>query len=581
MPWLPKLASLGSFQIDFDVVARPHDVLAADLERVDAEDLGQLVHGAFHGEGGLRGAVAAEAAARDHVGIDDAADALLVGAAIGRERARHGGGQGLAGVVAVGAGVGHHLDVERRQRAVLLGADPDLGRHLVPRRGADELVLAGPFPFHRAAVELHAGEQGQVFRHHLLLAAEAAADALGEDVDLGGGHAHQVGELGAGRERALRAGAHMPAIVLALVGDRAVGLEMHVLHARGRVGVLVDDVGFLEALRHVADLALQGAEDVAVVGDDFALVVEDRRAGFHGGHRIEHRRQELVVDDEGAHAGLGRRLALADHRGQPLADEAGDVVEHVGVVGVDEVVLMQRRAVEPARHVLPGVDGDDAGDGERLALVDLLEARMGMRRAQHLEVQHALHRDVHRVVRLARQDGVGERVGQAGAQRLAGDVVLDVLLALQGIDDRAIAGAAADVALERVRQVGLVGLVERGRGRGHHHAGGAVAALEGLRVVEGLLDGMQLAVLGEALDGGDLLAFAAERRHQAGMERLAVHPHRAGAAVAGVAAFLDAEHFQVAQEGAQALARLRFGRVQAAIDLVLAHDSSARICSAR
>ena len=220
----------------FDVVARPHDVLAPDLERVDAQRTRQLVHGAFHGEGGLRGAVAAEAAARDHVGVDDVADALLVRAAIGRDRARHGSGQGLAGMVAVGAGVRHDLHVERGQRAVLLGADLDLGRHLVPRRGADELLLAGPFPFHRPAAELHAGEQRQVFRHHLLLAAEAAADALGEDMDLRGGYAHQVGELGADRERALRAGAHVPAAVLALVGDRAVGLEVHVLHARRRVG---------------------------------------------------------------------------------------------------------------------------------------------------------------------------------------------------------------------------------------------------------------------------------------------------------------------------------------------------------
>ena len=337
----------------------------------------------------------------------------------------------------------------------------------------------------------------------------------------------------------------------------------------------------LKPLRHVADLALQGAEDVAVVGDDLALVVKDRRAGLHGGHRIEHRRQELVVDDQGAHAGLGRRLALADHRGEPLAGEAGDVVEHVRVVGIDQMILVQRGAVQPARHVLPGIDGDDARDGERLALVDLLETRVGMRRAQHLEVQQALDRDVHRVVRLARQDGVGERVGQAGAERLAGDVVLDVLLAVQRIDDRAVAGAATDVALEGMRQVGLVRLVERRRGRRHHHAGGAVAALEGLRVVEGLLDWMQLAVLGEALDGGDLAALAAEGGHQTGMERLAVQPHRAGAAVAGIAALLDAEDFQVAQEGAQALAGLRFGRVKAAVDLVFAHDSSARICSAR
>ena len=100
-------------------------------------------------------------------------------------------------------------------------------------------------------------------------------------------------------------------------------------------------------------------------------------------------------------------------------------------------------------------------------------------------------------------------------------------------------------------------------------------------VVKRLLDGMQLAVLGEAFDGGDLLAFAAEGRDQAGVERFAVQPHRAGAAVAGVATLLDAEHFQVAQEGAQALAGTRLGRVQAAIDLVLSHDSSARICSAR
>jgi hypothetical protein len=184
-------------------------------------------------------------------------------------------------------------------------------------------------------------------------------------------------------------------------------------------------------------------------------------------------------------------------------------------------------------------------------------------------------------VRLARQDGVGERVGQAGAQRLAGHVVLDVRLAVQRIDDRAIAGAAADVALERMRQVGLVDLLERRRGGRHHHAGGAVAALEGLRVMEGLLDGMQLAVLAEAFDGGDLLALAAEGRHQAGVEGMAVQPHRAGAAVAGIAALLDPEHFQVAQEGAQALAGLGFGRVQTAIDLVFAHDSSARICSAR
>ncbi len=182
---------------------------------------------------------------------------------------------------------------------------------------------------------------------------------------------------------------------------------------------------------------------------------------------------------------------------------------------------------------------------------------------------------------MARQDGVGVRVGHAGAQRLAGHVVIDVLLAVQGVDDRAIARAAADIALQRVRQVVLAMLVESLGGGRHHHAGGAIAALEGLGVVERLLDRMELAVLGQALDRRDLVALAAEGRHETGVERRAVDPHGAGAAVARVAALLDAEHLEVAQEGAQALAGFRLGRVEAAVDFVLAHDSSARICSAR
>ncbi len=359
------------------------------------------------------------------------------------------------------------------------------------------------------------------------------------------------------------------------------GLEVHVLHARRRIGHFVDGVGFLEALRHVADLALQRAEDVAVLGDDLVLVVQQRRPGLHGGDRIEHRRQDFIVDVEGAAAGLGRGLAFADHRGDALADEAGHIVQDVGVVGIDEMVFVQRGAVEPARHVFPGKDGDDTGYGQCLGPVDARDAGMGVRRAQHLEVQQSLDGDVHRVVGLARQDGVGEGIGQAGAAGLAGDVLLDVAPSVQRVDDRAVAGATADVALQGVRQVGLVRFVEGRRGRGHHHAGGAVAALEGLRVVERLLDGMKHAVLGETLDGRDLAAVAAKGGHQAGMERVAVEPHGAGAAVAGIAAFLDAEHLEVAQEGAQALAGLRFGRIETAVYFVVAHASSSRICSAR
>ena len=104
--------------------------------------------------------------------------------------------------------------------------------------------------------------------------------------------------------------------------------------------------------------------------------------------------------------------------------------------------------------------------------------------------------------------------------------------------------------------------------------------------MEVLLDRMQVVAGREALNGGDLTALRAEGRHQAGVDRLAVEPHGTGAAVALIAALLDAEHAIVTDEGAQTLARLRRDIEGFPVDRV-GHDntstaaSSARICSAK
>ena len=76
--------------------------------------------------------------------------------------------------------------------------------------------------------------------------------------------------------------------------------------------------------------------------------------------------QQLVLDLEQPAGFLGGGLGLGDHGGDPLADEAHDIVEHIGVVGIDQMILMRRRGVELARHVLPGEHGDHAGHGQRL-----------------------------------------------------------------------------------------------------------------------------------------------------------------------------------------------------------------------
>ena len=65
-----------------------------------------------------------------------------------------------------------------------------------------------------------------------------------------------------------------------------------------------------------------------------------------------------------------------------------------------------------------------------------------------------MHRDIQRVARAAGDDDRGRPgAGDVAAQRLAGLDILDVLHAGDGIGDGAIAGAAAQIALQRDRQV--------------------------------------------------------------------------------------------------------------------------------
>jgi hypothetical protein len=71
---------------------------------------------------------------------------------------------------------------------------------------------------------------------------------------------------------------------------------------------------------------------------------------------------------------------------------------------------------------------------------------------------------------------------------------------------------------------------------------------------EGVLQRVQFAVLGQALDGDDAAAFDAGDGDQARTDLAAVEQHRAGAAIAGVAADLGAgETERVTQHVGEAL----------------------------
>src|SRR5438874_1677827 len=100
-------------------------------------------------------------------------------------------------------------------------------------------------------------------------------------------------------------------------------------------------------------------------------------------------------------------------------------------------------------------------------------------------------------------------------------------------------GAAATEVRDAAVDVGIGGflILREQRGSRHHHAALAIAALRNFVLDPCLLDTMQ-ALLGESLDGDDLLADRLRHRHRTGSRRLAVHMHRTRAAKPRTAAVL-------------------------------------------
>jgi hypothetical protein len=90
-----------------------------------------------------------------------------------------------------------------------------------------------------------------------------------------------------------------------------------------------------------------------------------------------------------------------------------------------------------------------------------------------------------------------------------------------------------------------VGRVLQQRRGGHDHPRGAEAALQAVAVDEGLLDRVALGPLRQAFDAGDPPTLGLQRQHGAALHRLAVEQHRAGAALAGVAADMRAGQAQL------------------------------------
>ena len=279
-------------------------------------------------------------------------------------------------------------------------------------------------------VALGGEQQREELRIDFVAHAEAAADVVGVDAELGGV------EPGDGRQRRLD--------VRDALG-RAIQIE------RVQRGVVVRHAGL--RLHRIAGDALRGdfdADDVRGLGERLLdrilaavlvfeaevvrhVVVDARRAGFQRGGGIDHHRQVLVFDDDLFRGVLREVLGLRDHHDDRLADEA-----HLAV-----------REARPERHA------------HRTA-ADALEERQHRRRLPAGRDDVLAGHDVEHALGLARLGGVDAHdpgVRPVGAQemrrRLAVQMVIVGVAALAG-DQPLVLPAALELMLSQCRIPGSV-----------------------------------------------------------------------------------------------------------------------------
>src|SRR6266516_1949558 len=102
---------------------------------------------------------------------------------------------------------------------------------------------------------------------------------------------------------------------------------------------------------------------------------------------------------------------------------------------------------------------------------------------------------------------------------------------------------------------------------GHDEPRSAIAALEAVLLVERFLDGVHRPVCGQAFDRCDFVAVYLDAEQRAGLHRLAVQQHRAGAATGRVTADVRTGQAEpLAQDVNEQLARLELEDVLHPVD---------------
>ena len=363
------------------------------LGRVDAELVGGEIDEPLDHIGGLGAAVAAigpnRIGVREHGGDVGMHRGDAIDAGKGADIAGEGGHPGLH----IGADAGDHGGAHGQEVAVFVEREFGL-RDVVAGLGvAEKGFRPRRHPFHRPPHVLRGQQHQRDFVVDRRLHAEAAADVAGDHADLALGHLEHRRQLGAERMHALQRGVDGVAILGRVVVAEAAAR----LHARGGDAVdhqtMLDDVIGLGERGFGRGLVAEQLHETDIVG---AILPDPRRAvgaRLGGGHDCG---QRLVVGDDQ----LGRIerlvIGLRHHEGDVVADPARPVLGQRRIRRPEDAAVaplqsIGHRQVAPSRGlpVFSGEHGEHARRGLGLGGVDRANARMGVRRAQHVTEHHA------------------------------------------------------------------------------------------------------------------------------------------------------------------------------------------------
>ena len=528
------------------------------------QHVGELVDGALHGKLALGGTVAAIRAAAVGIGVDGvpakAARLHMVvdgQALVARKADRRGG------MLTIGAGVGQRMQVDGRDGAVVHGAQLDGHLHLVARVARGDGLLTGV-----AAIARTAGLLGHERHEDLaatsLLGAKAAADAWLNDLHLRLRNVERLRDHAAHVEGHLRRGGHRNAAERVGRREGTEGLHGRGLGGLAGVGALKDDVALGEGLVQVAKIAGTAAHQVA---RDIAALRE------HKGHvalgvdhdvvieclgKVEQRLEHLVVDLDELECLVGSLLGLGSDDRHLLVLVTDEVLEDQAVVGTRLRIALTGDSKAALGHVLVGVDAHDARHLQGARRIDGADLSAGIRAALELDDQGAGGHQVTRVDGTSLEQRLRVLLGLLVGDLLVGDTVTAGVVDRQlghlkahlhaGLVEEAdngaqlalVAAATAEVAGELARQLLARGDEARvllgGAGKRQHvhdKAGGAKTALLG--AFGSHRAGKRLGLSLETLERGDGTALDARGGNRAAQHRVAVEPHRAQAAVGGLA----------------------------------------------